>query len=106
MIYFYLIIFDSIARQLQELSDSPSSGEEGGVASEDEGVAEKGRRAAGLPEFRSLYESFLPILHKNHYLLLLLKRHIIVLSSESFREMGIPQLKEIKEMCEEVSWHW
>lgn len=46
-----------------------------------------------LSKFRELYSEFRKVLHANHYLLLLLKRHIVVLSSGDFQDMDMEQLK-------------
>ena len=76
MLFFFAV---SLAGELQRVSDR------GDVSS-----------------FRSLLSEHLLLLHPNHYLLLLLKRHIVVLTSDQFRDMTVNELQEIKAMCEEV----
>ena len=73
----------SIARDLQSLAERDKSGQ--------------------LARFRELYGQFNVFLHRNHYLLMLLKRHIIVLSSHDIAKCDADQVTEIKKMCEEVS---
>ena len=77
------ILFLSIARELQSLAGNDKSGQ--------------------LARFRQLYGEFRVFLHRNHYLLMLLKRHIIVLSSHDIAKYDQEQVTEIKKMCEEVS---
>ena len=76
-------VFHSIARELQSLAGNDKSGQ--------------------LARFRQLYGEFRVFLHRNHYLLMLLKRHIIVLSSHDIAKYDQEQVAEIKKMCEEVS---
>ena len=58
-----------------------------------------------LDRFQSLYERHSSILHKNHYLLLLLKRHIIVLSSPHVAKMSLEELDKLQQLSEEVGDH-
>ncbi len=50
-----------------------------------------------------MYDEFRLFLHRNHYLLLLLKRHIIVLSAADLAQDDMEKVSEIKSMCEEAS---
>ena len=75
--------FPSIARELQSLAERDKSGQ--------------------LARFRQLYGQFRVFLHRNHYLLMLLKRHIVVLGSHDIAKCDAGQVAEIKKMCEEVS---
>jgi hypothetical protein len=74
-----LIFRRSIARELQKVEDQKD-----------------------LTKFEALYEQYKTILHCHHYLLLLLKRHIIVLSSPSFGQMSVEELRKMKQLCHEV----
>lgn len=71
---------------------------ENGIAKELQEVEDQN----DLDKFQTLYEQYKHILHKNHYLLLLLKRHIIILSSSQFINLTIDELKKIQHLCEEV----
>jgi hypothetical protein len=57
-----------------------------------------------LDRFREMYDQFKVFLHRNHYLLLLLKRHIIVLNSDDLATQEMEQVEDIKKMCEEVKY--
>ena len=55
-----------------------------------------------LEKFKKLFEQYRQILHPNHYLIILLKRHIIGLTAPNFVKLDIPELTDIQQMCDEV----
>ncbi len=57
-----------------------------------------------LAAFRRLLAEHRCLLHQNHYLLMLLKRHIVILiAAGALADLTLAELREVKNMCEEVS---
>lgn len=61
----------------------------------------EGQKDIGIIE--EILAKFQTVLHSNHFLLILLKRHIIALGCEKLSEFELDQLQKFQSLCEEVT---
>ena len=54
-------------------------------------------------KFQELLAKYSSLLHPQHYLMILLKRHLLVLLSSRFTELEMEELLGAKKLCDDVS---
>ena len=54
-------------------------------------------------KFQNLLLKYSSVMHTQHYLIILLKRHLLVLLSDKFIDLEMEELLGAKKLCDDVS---